>query len=92
MKGFVYILKDERESFYIGSTVNVRARMVQRRAGSTKTTRRMKNPELVLIQEFTSLAIARRVERRLKAFKKKAYIEKIVRDGYIKLEAEKSPS
>jgi len=45
----------------------------------------MLNPKLVLSQEVPSLAIARKVERRIKKMKRKDYIEKMVSDGYIKI-------
>jgi len=45
----------------------------------------MKNPKLVFKQEFGSLAIARKIERKIKKLKRKDYIEKIVTDGYIKM-------
>jgi len=45
----------------------------------------MKNPKLVLKQEFSSLAVARRIERKIKKLKRRDYIEKIVDEGYIKM-------
>lgn len=85
MKGFVYILKDERERFYIGSTPSLDRIIQQHQAGYTQTTRNMKNPELVFKQEFDSLTIARKIERKLKKLKRKDYIEKIITEGYIKI-------
>ena len=41
-------------------------------------------PQLVFKQEFVNIDIARKVERRLKAFKRRDFIEKIVKDGVIK--------
>ncbi|KKW02101.1 MAG: hypothetical protein UY52_C0024G0017 [Parcubacteria group bacterium GW2011_GWC2_49_9] len=43
----------------------------------------MKSPVLVLSQEYPTLVEARRIERRIKKFKRKDYIEKIVKDGFI---------
>ena len=86
MKGFVYIIKDGLSNrFYIGSTNDVKRRMLQHSHGNTKTTNRTKEKAVVLIQEFDSLETARKIELRLKKFKRKDFIEKIVRDGYIKI-------
>ncbi len=45
----------------------------------------MGEPKLVLVQEFKSLLMARKIEIKIKNMKRKDYIEKIVADGYIKL-------
>ena len=85
MKGFVYILKDENGRFYVGSTDNLERRLKAHHMGYSKTTKKMKNPQLVLFQEFESLKMARGVERKMKFLKRKDYIEKMITDGYIKL-------
>lgn len=85
MSAFVYILKDENNKFYIGSTDNLRRRMRQHYSGHTQTSNRMNNPVLVLSQEYENLKIAREIERRIKKLKRKDYIEKMVADGYIKI-------
>ncbi|MEK9157653.1 MAG: GIY-YIG nuclease family protein [Patescibacteria group bacterium] len=87
MPGFVYILRDLRKHYYIGSTDNPDRRMYQHGLGHTKTTARMLVPEVVLVQEFPDLAHARKVELRLKRFKRKDFIDKIVKEGFIKLGA-----
>jgi predicted GIY-YIG superfamily endonuclease len=45
----------------------------------------MKNPKMILCQEFESIELAKKIELRLKKLKRKDYIEKIVKDGYIKM-------
>lgn len=85
MKGWVYILKDEEGKFYVGSTSNLERRLVQHARGNTQTTRRMKNFSLVLSQEYSSIVDARRVEKKIKRLKRKDYIEKMVREGTIRL-------
>lgn len=84
-KGIVYFLKDDNGRYYIGSTDNLQKRIKQHDAGYTQTTRNMRNPKLVFFQEFGTLIEARRIERRLKRMKRKDYIEKIVNDGYIRV-------
>jgi len=45
----------------------------------------MKIPKLVFSQEYPSIEIARKVERKIKKLKRKDYIEKMVAEGYIKI-------
>lgn len=85
MKCCVYILKDEIGKFYIGSTNNLERRMKQHICGHTQTTKAMRNPKLVLMQEYSSLQTARQIERKIKKLKRKDYIEKMIKDGYIKI-------
>ena len=85
MKAYIYILKDQKGKFYIGSTIDLERRLKQHINGHTQTTRNMTKPVLVLKQEVATLPIARMVEMKIKKMKRKDYIEKIVADGYIKL-------
>jgi putative endonuclease len=82
---FVYILKDKNGKFYIGSTSDILRRMKQHQYGHTQTTRRMNEPKLVFSQEYSTLIQARKVERRIKKLKRKDYIERIIKDGYIRV-------
>ncbi len=85
MKGFVYILKDDNHRYYIGSSTNPQQRYERHLSGFVYTTRRMKNPKIIFTQEFPTIQEARRVELRLKKLKRKDYIEKIIKDGHIKI-------
>lgn len=87
---WVYILKDDSDRYYIGSTDDIDRRLVQHLQGHTQTTRNMKNPKLVLKQEVGSLQEARSIERKIKNMKRKDYIVKIVSDGYIRLASRSS--
>ena len=84
MPGFVYILQDRDGRYYIGSTDNPGRRMYQHGLGHTKTTTRMVELRRVLLQEFNTLKEARAMELRLKNFKRRDVIEKMVRDGHIR--------
>lgn len=84
-KGFVYILKNKQGRFYIGSTDNLVRRLHQYEFGHTQTTRNMKEFKNVLAQEYPSLGIARKIERKIKKLKRKDYIEKMITDGYIRM-------
>ena len=85
MEGIVYFLKDEKGKFYVGSTDDLERRLYQHKIGHTQTTRRMFAPRLVFSQKYDNLEQARKIELRIKSFKRKDYIEKIIEDGYIKI-------
>lgn len=86
MKGFVYILQNESERFYIGSTNDIERRIRQHCNGHTQTTRNMGQFKVVLVQEYESLELARIIEKKLKKLKRKDYIQKIINDGIIKIQ------
>lgn len=85
MKGVVYILQFKNSgNYYIGSTNNLKRRIEQHLIGHTSTTSKLGEFELVFYQEFDSLIDARRVEKKIKSWKRHDFIEKIVKDGEIK--------
>ncbi|MFA5211175.1 MAG: GIY-YIG nuclease family protein [Patescibacteria group bacterium] len=85
MGGYVYILKSNDNRFYVGSTSNIDRRLKQHKNGHTQTTRNMKNIELVLVQEYNNLEVARKIERKIKKLKRKDYLQKMINDGKIKM-------
>lgn len=85
MKGYVYILEDERGTLYIGSTSDLERRLREHARKTTHTLKRLKFPKLVLSQAYPTLLEARHVELKLKKLKRKDYIKKIISDGYIKI-------
>ena len=84
-KGIVYILQDDTGRHYIGSTNDLNRRLKQHRQGQTPTTHRFNNPKLVFSQEYPTLLDARKVELKLKRLKRKDYIEKVIKDEFIKI-------
>ena len=65
----VYLLKGAKRH-YLGSTVDLEARLAQHGRGHTHTTKRLgQKLELVASKEFPTLSEARRAERMLKAKK-----------------------
>ena len=84
MKAYVYILKSKTSGkYYIGSSSNLERRLKQHRRGHTHTTKRIGDWELVFFQDVATLEMARKAERRIKTWKRKDYIDKIVEDGKI---------
>lgn len=84
-KGIVYILRSGKGVFYVGSTNDLRRRLGQHRNGHTATTSRMDDFELVLSQEYPTLGDARVVEKKIKGLKRKDYIEKMIKEGHIRI-------
>ena len=83
MPGFVYILEDDFHKYYIGSSEDVPKRYIRHLGGWVYTTHRMKNPRIVLTQEYPTIEDARKIELKLKKLKRKDNIETIIKDGKI---------
>lgn len=86
MRGFVYILKSiSNGSYYVGSTNDLDRRVSEHTQGRSKYTREILPVDLVFCQEYPTLKMARGIERRLKRWKRKDIIERIVAEKQIKL-------
>ena len=86
---WLYVLQTKSGKYYVGSTDDLKARVAHHLGGHTPSTLRLGAEKLVLSQEYATLAEARQVERRIKALKRKDYVEKMVKDGYIKLSSKR---
>lgn len=82
---FVYILQNDKGNFYIGSTLKIKDRLKHHFGGYTPSTSKMGRLSLVLKQEYKTLSEARMIEKKLKKLKRHDYIERIVKDGFIKM-------
>ncbi|MEK7616801.1 MAG: GIY-YIG nuclease family protein [Patescibacteria group bacterium] len=84
--GIVYILKSlVNGRYYIGSTNDLERRLFEHNNGKTKSTRFTRPYNLVFKQVYGSVLEARIVERKLKNFKSRIIIEKIIDEGFISL-------
>ena len=82
---FVYILQSLRNGkYYIGSTIDLKRRFNQHNSLWEHTGKSLGPFELKFYQEFQSIDLARKFEQKLKVFKRRDYIEKIIKDGVIK--------
>lgn len=85
---FVYILQSKKDGrFYIGSTIDLEKRLRHHKGGFTHSTKRFGELELLFSQEYPTISDARKIEKKLKSLKRKDYIEKIVKDSFIKMRA-----
>ena len=85
MKSFVYILEIDNGQYYIGSTTCLSRRIKEHKLASHAGTRYTKQIRLIFYQEFENNLVARKIELKLKKFKSKKIIEKIVSEGSIKI-------
>ncbi|MFA7243916.1 MAG: GIY-YIG nuclease family protein [Patescibacteria group bacterium] len=83
MKPSVYILKLDDGSYYIGSTRDLKRRIAEHRKGLKASTRFSKNPQIVFFQNFETYHQARIIEIKLKSYKSRKVIEKIIKEGKI---------
>jgi putative endonuclease len=82
---YLYILQSLiNNSYYIGSTKNLHQRIKFHNSGNVKSTKYKKPYILVFSQEFDNISIAHKVELRIKKWKRKDFIEKIIKDQRIK--------
>jgi len=78
----VYILKSlKNNSYYVGSTSNISQRLLQHNSGSTYTTKKLRPLVLMKFIPCVSLSEARQNEYKLKKYKRKDIIEKVILDG-----------
>ena len=81
----VYILKGANSNYYIGSTKDFVRRLYYHQKGFVKATRNNRPLKVAYTQEYSRLVDARRVEYKLKRFKNKRIIDKIVMEQEIRL-------
>lgn len=88
---YVYILQSLKNGrYYIGSTEDINQRFRTHKSGGVQATKNLLPLKIALRQEYPNLSIAREIETRLKKFKRKDFIAKIIRDGKIKIRAHSS--
>ncbi len=63
----VYVLKDKNGKLYKGMTNNMERRLREHRSGHTKTTKKMKDVEVVYTEKYDTFTEARKRELYLKS-------------------------
>jgi len=80
----IYILQSLKNSrYYIGSTNEMNRRLVQHNRGHVRATRHIRPLELKVFIEQESLKKARSGELRLKRYKSRIILEKVIADGQL---------
>ena len=83
---YLYVLKSIIDKkYYIGSTNNIERRLEEHNRGQTKSTKFRKPFLLVLKEEYTTIEEVKYIEKKLKSFKNKKIIDRIVAEGIIRL-------
>ena len=82
---WVYILQTKSGKYYVGSTTNIKDRLEHHMGGYTPSTKSLGAEKLLFKQEYKTLLEARSIEKKVKNLKRKDYIEKILKDGYIRM-------
>lgn len=86
MPGYVYILRSiKTKHYYIGCTENIQLRFSQHNSSNVRSTKNRRPYNLVFFQEYPSLLIAKKIERKIKNWKRKDFVEKIIADKTIKI-------
>ena len=74
----VYILKDNLDQVYVGSTTNITRRLQEHGRGHTASTKRLKELKVIWQKELPTLALARIAEKKIKKWKSRKMIELLI--------------
>lgn len=75
---YTYILKTAKGSYYVGSTENIKERLVMHNLGKVKSTKDKLPIELVFQEYHTTRAEAQRKEYKIKSWKSRKMIEILI--------------
>ena len=82
---FVYILKSrQNNSYYTGSCQDIKERVALHNHNLVRSTKRYGPWQLVYIEQCESLANARQKELKIKSWKKRSAIEKLIENSKFK--------
>ena len=77
---YTYILASVKDnSYYIGSTNNLKNRIEYHNEGRSKYTKLKKPWNLIYFEEFSSLSLARKREKQIKSWKSREAIERLIK-------------
>lgn len=77
---YVYILKSKKTNkYYIGCSENVVARIISHNRGIVISTKQERPWELIHLETYPNLKVARKRERQIKKWKSRAAIERLLK-------------
>ncbi len=77
---YVYILRSKlTNKFYVGCTDNINRRLKEHNSGLSKYTKSNRPWIIEYFEEYSTLSEARMRERKIKSWKKRVAIEKLIR-------------
>lgn len=80
MEFYVYILKSSaNNAYYVGCTNDIEKRLKLHNNGMVFSTKRYVPWKLVYRKEYSTLSVARKEELRIKSWKKRSAIEKLIK-------------
>lgn len=81
---FTYILQSEKDGrYYIGSTNNLKNRLIRHNKGYSRYTKNKGPFKIVYQEEYNALSEAKRREYYLKSLKSRNAIEKLIENGSV---------
>ena len=81
---WVYILESQKnQRFYIGSTINLEERFNRHNAGHEKSTKSYIPYRLVFKQECQTINEAKRLEYKIKKWKRRDLVLKVIETGVV---------
>lgn len=75
----VYVLKDSTGKLYKGLTNNLKRRLCEHKSGHTKSTKFLKNLDVVYTEEYDTFELARKREIYLKSAAGRKFLKTILR-------------
>ena len=76
---FVYILRNQKNNLYIGSTENVLKRLIRHNNGGSVWTRKRGPWKLIYHEKFTTRAEAEKREKQIKSYKGGRALKKLIK-------------
>lgn len=85
---WVYILQSQvNNRYYVGSTIDLENRLLEHNLGLSTYTKLTRPFKVMFSQEYKTLTEAKKIEIKLKKLKIRKIIQKIIKDGSIKMTA-----
>jgi len=85
MSAWIYILELNNGKFYIGSTSNIKQRFYDHCHGNSPYTRKFLPVKIIFKKEVSSLSLASTIEKKLKRYKNKNILIKIINSQTLKI-------